>query len=241
MGCNLASKRRTRVSGGLVSACIALLLFASPSTAEQSPGLGQAKAALLVKSDFPSGWSAQGSVTTSNGGGETSFPGGGQALQQLATCLGINPALVRANPPSATSPTFEAKGGTLTVQDDANVFSSANLARQEEVVFASPKTPGCMASVMQNPATQQQVFGKGYTAGTLSVTAPSSSWRVPHSGGFAMSVPLTHQGETLDVSVTIIAMVRGKIGSVVSFSSVGSHPFSAPLARHLLATAYART
>jgi hypothetical protein len=164
-------------------------------------------------------------------------------MQQLATCLGANPALLSSNPPGATSPNFQKGGGAWTVQDSVNVFSSASVARQAYGIMASPKTPACMATVMQMPTTRQQLaagFGAGTTMGTPSVTAPKRSWLVPHSGGFTISIPVTSQGQTLNVDVTIIAMARGRFASAVSFSSAGS-PFSAALVHHLLTTAYGRT
>ena len=106
-----------------------------------------------MRSDFPSGWSAQGSATTSAGGGSSSFPGG----SQLASCLGVSQSLIDLNTPSADSPTFETKGGVDTVQDSVSVFSSTKMAAQDYGAISSAKVPGCMTTVLQGPARQEIV------------------------------------------------------------------------------------
>jgi hypothetical protein len=232
-----------KASATLVSAAAALCLLASPATAGQANGLGQAKAALLQKSDFGSGWSSQGSVTTNNGGGRADFFGGTQVLQQFATCIGVNPALVSLTPPTAKSPVFQSKGGTFVVQDYVGVYPSTTLAKADYAAFASPKGPACLTGVMQGAIGRQQLVaslgGKGIIVGNATVTRPKPSWLVPHSAGLTMSVPLTIQGMTANAVVTVVVMVRGRMASDISITSVGQS-FSASLAHHLVATAYRR-
>ena len=242
MGCKSVRVQGNRAFGVLISASVALVLFVSPATAGQSPGLGQAKAALLVKSDFPSGWSAQGSVKTSHGGGVASFFGSSQAQDQLANCLGASSTLMGLNPPAVTSPNFQFQGGAWLVQDNVSIFPNAKLAQQTYVLFTSAKTPACLAAALQGPARNGLVadFGKGATVGTITATAPNPLWLVPHSGGFTISLPVTIQGTTTTVVSTFLVMVRGRMAHEVSFTSVIPKPFSASLAHHLAATAYTR-
>ncbi|HEY1651309.1 MAG TPA: hypothetical protein VGG09_05455 [Acidimicrobiales bacterium] len=208
------------------------------SSSSSSSQLAQAKKALLVRSDFPSGWSAHGSTTTSAGGGTSSFPGG----SQLASCLGVSQSLIDINTPSANSPTFETKGGVDTVQDSASVFSSTKQADQEYGAISSPKVPGCMTTVLQGPARQEIVnsLGKGITVGTITVAAVPGSALAAHTSGFTMSFPATDSGVTLHAAITFISMMRGTMASQLTIESVGK-AFPVSLQRHLVSVAYGRT
>lgn len=211
---------------------------AGVAAASSTSALAQAKAALLVRSDFPSSWSAQGSATTSAGGGSSSFPGGGQ----LASCLGVSQSLIDLNTPSANSPTFQTKGGVDTVQDSVSVFSTTKMAGQEYGAISSAKVPGCMTTVLQGPARQEIVnsIGKGITVGTISVVAVPRSALAAHTSGFTLSFPATDSGVTLQAALTFISMVRGKRASQLTIESVGK-AFPVSLQRHLVSVAYGRT
>jgi hypothetical protein len=207
--------------------------------ASQASGaqLAQAKKALLVHSDFPSGWSAQGSVTTSAGGGSSTFPGGAQ----LAACLGVKESLIDVNTPSANSPSFQTKGGVYSVVDSISLFSSTKLAEEANAAISSPKVPGCMTTVLQGPARQSIVgsAGQGVTIGTISVAAVPHSVLPSHASGFTMSFPATDDGVTVNSAISVISVVRGKTGSQLTFESVGK-TFPASLERHLVSVASGR-
>ena len=200
--------------------------------------LAQAKKDLLVRSDFPTGWSGQGSVSTSSGGGGSSFPG----ENQLASCLGVSAAVINLDAPNATSPNFQNKAGTDFAQDNVSVFPSTRVAAQQYTTIADPKVPSCLTTVFQGPAKQELAndVGKNTTLGTISVAPASPSWLVPHSTGFTLSFPVTTQGITVQSAVTIVSMVRGTTASQLTLTSVGL-PFPSALARHLASVAYART
>jgi hypothetical protein len=226
------------VAGVGVGVGVGVLGVGVGAAAAASSALAQAKTALLVRSDFPSGWSGQGSVTTSAGGGSSTFPGG----SQLASCLGVSQSLIDLNAPSADSPTFQTKGGIDTVQDSVSVFSTTKMADQEYGAISSAKVPGCMTTVLQGPARQEIVnsIGKGISVGTINVAAVPHGDLGVHATGFTMSFPATDSGVTLHAAVTFISMVRGKRASQVTIESVGK-AFPVSLQRHLVSVAYDRT
>ena len=191
---------------------------------------------LLVRSDFPSGWTAQGSVTTSNGGGG-SFPG----ESQLAGCIGVSESLLNLKSPTATSPNFQDKAGTHYVQDSANTFPSTKVASEEYAAIAKPNIASCLNTVLQSPAAKQQLESSmNGTIGTVTVTPVSPAVLVHHSSGFVIVFPATVQGINANVAITVVSLVRGKTGHQVSFTSVGT-PFSGTLEHHLVAVASGRT
>lgn len=218
------------VMGGVVSG------VAGASQASSSQ-LAQGKKALLVRSDFPSGWKAQGSVSTSAGGGSSTFPGGAQ----LASCLGVKESLIDVNTPSASSPTFETKGGAESVVDSVSLFPSTKLAGEANAAISSPKVPGCMTTVLEGPARQSIVgsAGEGVTIGTITVTPVPHSDLTAHASGFVMSFPATDSGVTVHSAISVISVVNGKTGSQLTIESVGAS-FPASLERHLVAVAAGR-
>lgn len=226
-------------AGALVAgtALLGVAGFAGPAGASGSSQYSSLKKDLLVHSDFPSGWSKQGGVTTSNGGGG-GFPG----QSQLATCVGVSPSLFNVKSPTATSPTFSDKAGEHYVQDSANTFSSTKVANEEEAAVSNIKVPGCLTADMSSPSVKQELSSqmKGATVGAVTVSAANPAGLVPHSSGFTISFPATYQGVSVNVGVTIVTLVRGKTGVQLSFTAVGL-PFSTSLEHHLVGAASSRS
>ncbi len=199
----------------------------------------QAKRALIVHSDFPAGWSVQGSVTTSDSNGGTgNFPGG----SQLIGCLGLSHYLANLATPTANSPTFSTKQGFDTVQDTVNIFPSTKVAGEAKAVITSSKVPGCMTTAFQGPAKQSiaNSAGQGATVGTITVAVAKPAQLIPHASGFTISVPVTDHGVSLNTQVDIVSIFRDSSDNQFVFTSVGQ-PFPTALERHLESVAYGRT
>ena len=198
-----------------------------------------AKTELLVKSDFPSGWTVQGAVTTDDkNGGAPNFPGG----QQLVSCIGIPKSLINLSTPEAVSPAFQTKGGEVSAQDTVDIAPSAKLAREASNFIESPKVPGCMTTAFQGP-TRQSLLGQaanGVTIGTIEVAAADPDLLIRHAGGITLTFPATSQGVTLNVQIDLILVPHGKTDSQLSLTSV-RNSFSPSLAKHLETVAYGRT
>ncbi len=212
---------------------------ANSASAKVKAEEAQAKHELLVKSDFPSGWSLQGSVTTDDkNGGAPSFPGG----QQLVSCIGIPKSLLDLSTPEAVSPTFQTKGGEVSAQDTVDIAPSTKVAAEANTLLAGPKVPGCLTTAFQGPARQSILgsAGNGVTIGTIAVVAASPELLIRHASGFTVSFPATSQGVTLSVQIDLISVPHGKTDSQLTLTAVGN-PFSTSLARHLETVAYGRT
>jgi hypothetical protein len=209
------------------------------SSAKVKAEEAQAKSELLVKSDFPSGWSGQGSVSTDDkSGGAPNFPGG----QQLVSCIGIPQSLLAVSTPEAVSPTFQTNGGEVSAQDTVDIAPSVKLAGEANALLASPKVPGCLTTAFQGPARQSIVnsAGNGVTIGNIAVTAANPDQLIRHATGFTVSFPATSQGVTLNVQIDLISVPHGKTDSQLTLTSV-SNSFSPSLAKHLETVAYGRT
>jgi hypothetical protein len=178
-----------------------------------SSELAQAHKALLVLSDMPSGWS---SSKAPDNGNTTA----GDA--QLAHCIGVAVSLISENPPSVNSPQFRNRSGSLTVNDNVTVFPSAKNALAELGTAANKKTPGCMTSLAQGPL-KKQLFGsppKGVTYGTplVSATDPTA---FPFTAGYSISWPALSHGQTVNITVTQLFAVKGRLGQQIVFTSYG--------------------
>jgi hypothetical protein len=179
-----------------------------------SSELAQARQSLLVLSDMPSGWkSTKGPNNPNTTVGDA----------QLAHCIGVAASLISENPPSVNSPQFQNRSGSLTVNDNVTVFPSAKNALAELGTAANKKTPGCMTTLAQGPL-KSQLFGKppkGLTYGTplVSATDPTA---FPFTAGYSMSVPAVSHGGTVNITVTQLFAVKGRLGQQIVFTSIGS-------------------
>ena len=224
-----------RPLAGLIAAGalgLAVLGSAATPAAASSPSLAQARKDLLVRSDFPAGWTTTKNTDTGNSTvGDT----------QLATCIGVPASLVSENPPSVNSPDFQADQGTMLVSDNVTVFPSAKNAATEYALGQNPKTAGCMTQLASGPL-KTKLFGKtpkGMTYGTPLVSAVAAGAFGTGVAGYALSVPITSHGVVVNVTITQLVTVKGRLGHQVTFTAIGS-PFSIPLERQIMAVAAGR-
>jgi hypothetical protein len=207
--CGVALTALGLTAGAIVPATVADAVGSRSRSGE----LAQARRALLVLSDMPSGWESTKAPNNPNSTlGDT----------QLAHCIGVNVSLINENPPSVNSPQFQNRTGALTVNDNVTVFSSAKNALAELGTVANKKTPGCMTTLAQGPL-KSQLFGKapkGVTYGTplVSATDPTA---FPFTAGYSMSVPAISHGQTVNITVTQLFAIKGRLGQQIVFTSIG--------------------
>ena len=196
----------------------AVVVLGPPVGATTRSGSGssetaQARKALLVLSDMPPGW-----VSTKAPNNPNSTVGDAQ----LAHCIGVSQSLISENPPSVNSPQFQNRSGSLTINDTVTVFPSAKNALAELNSVANKKTAGCMTALAQGPL-KNKLFGKppaGVTYGTplVSATDPAA---FPFTAGYSMSVPALSHGVTVNITVTQLFAIKGRLGQQIIFTSVG--------------------
>jgi hypothetical protein len=210
-------------------ACVALLWLSLPPGTAGAAGAtasqkAQARKALLLLSDMPSGWTKSKSPNNNTVVGAA----------QLARCIGVATSLITENPPSVNSPQFQNRQSTLLVNDNVSVFPTAKNAAEELATIGNAKTPACMTTLASGPLKAQMLGGlpKGVSAGTPLVSATDPATYGTGTAGYSMSVPLTSRGVTLNVTVTQIFAVKGRLGQQVTFTSIGS-PFSVALEQRL--------
>jgi hypothetical protein len=196
-----------------------------------SSELAKARKALLVLSDMPSGWRSTKAPNNPN----TTV---GDA--QLAHCIGVGVSLITENPPSVNSPQFQNTAGSLTVNDNVTVFPSAKNALAELGTVSNKKTPGCMTTLAGGPH-KSQLLGKppkGVTYGTPLVSA-TDPMAFPFTAGYSMSVPALSHGRTVNITVTQLFAVKGRLGQQIVFTSVGQ-PFPIATEQRIAAAAVRR-
>jgi hypothetical protein len=159
---------------------------------------------------------------------------------QLAHCLGVSLALLTENPPSVNSSQFQNKTGTLTVNDNVTVFPSAKNALAELGTIANKKTPSCMTTLAMGPL-KAKLLGKppkGMTYGTPLVSATDQT-AFPFTAGYAVSVPVVTGGQTVNIVVTQLFAIKGRLGQQITFTAVGE-PFAISVEQHISAIAIQR-
>lgn len=228
------NRHRGAGAGALLLASVLLLgLAAGPASASgRSDGLAQARKALLVLSDMPAGWTTAKSPNNANSN---------VGNRQLARCIGVATSLIAENPPSVNSKQFQDQAGTLTVNDNVSVFPSTQNAAAEYATITNPKTPRCMTALASGPL-KTQLLGKppkGVSVGTPLVSPTAAAAFGTGVAGYSLSVPFSTHGTMVNVTVTNLFAVKGRLGQQVTFTAIGL-PFSIALEQHLASVAVSR-
>jgi hypothetical protein len=216
----------------LGASALVTLAPAQPASAGASPSqLAQAKKALLVLADMPSGWVKAKNTSSSTDVGNA----------QLARCIGVAEALVAENPPSVNSPQFQNRQDTLSVDDNVTVFPSAKNAAAELALASNPKMARCLTQIASGPL-KAKYFGKlpkGVSIGSPLVSPIAESAFGATTHGYSLSVPVTTRGVTVNVTATEVFAVKGVLGQQVTFTSFGA-PFSIAAEQRITAAAVRR-
>ncbi|MGB8196202.1 MAG: hypothetical protein WCF25_04255 [Acidimicrobiales bacterium] len=206
----------------------------SASTASRKADVALARKALVVLSDFPSGW------TTSPYSNSGSSPG----LKQIASCLHVPVSVVNYNAPEADSPYFNETALNLQVQDSVDVFPSVKIATQQFNLL-SGKSLGCVSEVFNSPAVKAMLtreIGKGAKVGTITASALPSPAPDNESNAFLLRVPGTYRGVTLTVEIeTVTIMAKSKTeGAQLTFNFSSFSKIPSTLIAHLEAVTVER-
>jgi hypothetical protein len=233
------------VAGAILAACLVAGLGAGflngPAGASTASSReAQAKKALLVRADFPNGWStAKGDHGSTSDSGSATVPGD----TQLATCLGVPIGLIDGSAPSASSPEFNQTALTISVDDTVSVFGSAKAAQAMFDTLSNPKAVGCFSAIMQGPGKTAFIgsagLPKGETVGTFVVTRPAAGTLAPHAAGFTLTVPIISQSVTVNVKTTIALFIKGNAVQTLTFTALESG-FPRALSKHLSEVAVGR-
>ncbi len=225
----------------LLGACGVVLILRQPTSNTSSHSLtnafkvlkiGNAKSALLVLSDMPRGW-----TSTKSSNGNSAFPG----AAQLASCIGVPTSVITDNPPGASSPDFNSKNQQLIVDDSVSIYPSAKAAQADFSSLADAKTPSCLTAALNGPAKSalETSFGSGTSVGTVNVTRTPGADYAPDSANFTMFLPVTSNGSTVNLEITVVDFVRGRDEQTVTLTSLDTQ-FPTSLARHLTTVAVDR-
>jgi hypothetical protein len=192
----------------------------------RSTAIAEARKVLIVKSDFPTGWTASPSDNSNSNLGNA----------QVAACLDVPLSVVNYNPPSAYSPDFDYKSTGASISDDVSVFPNEKTVTEQESVFSSARTPGCFAKVMNTPTIKrdfEKQIGSGAVIGTV-----TAKWLPKPSVGdgataLQLSFPFTTSGQSFFLSLTLVTMVSKLVGAQLTFSTIGSQSIPPSLEAHL--------
>jgi hypothetical protein len=226
----LVKQRTVLVLMSATAVTVALLgLPASGASASRKADVALARKALIVKSDFPKGW------TTSSNGGNTNKNLG---VPQMLACLGLPASIVNLNPPEADSPTFNQNSLGQSVDDSVDVFPSVKVADEELAIYGSTDSAKCVAQAFDS-ASVKAVFarqlGTGSKVGNATVISLAKPVATNNSLALELRIPFTYKGEHFILaSLNVIIMAKSGVeGSELVFSNPSTSPFSATLVKHL--------
>jgi len=201
---------------------------ASPHSVVQTA----AAKSLLVLSDMPSGW-----TSTKSSNDNSPIPGSAQ----IAHCLGVPVSHITYNPPMVNSREFDSKNGLLSVDDSVSVFPSAKAARADIKTDEKENSTACLSANFNGPskAALEKQLGSGVTVGSIKVARNPASYYGPHTTNLTLFLPVTRQGETINITISEVVFVKGQEEQTVTLTSA-QVPFPTSLSQRLTALADSR-
>jgi hypothetical protein len=238
-----AIRRRTAVAGCALIALVLLGVECDPgagaSTTRSSSAEANAAAKALAKkgvlrrSDFPTkGWTTSKNPDSGNG-----WPSG-TAASTFATCLGISVAVLQTNPPWAKAQEFDQNQQAYSVDEEVQVFPTAQQAATDVAVTASPIAPACFQQLLGGSfgklfaSSFTQGLGNGATLGTISATALPAPAPGQESAGMEITVPISVQSSNFSLYMDDVSFATGRAEASFTFLSVSDH-FPTSLATRL--------
>jgi hypothetical protein len=202
---------------------------ASATSVSRKADVALARKALIVKSDFPKGW-----TTSASGGG----PSTNAEESQAVSCLGLPKSVAKYNPPEADSPSFNDNGLGLTVEDSVDVFPNAKIAAQQYNVYASPRSVGCFQRVFRSAAMKSLLasgVGKGAVVGNTVMISLPAPVTTNESAALEAEIPLTYKGIHIVIdTVIVLIMSKSKTeGAQLTLGNPATSPFPSTLTKHL--------
>jgi hypothetical protein len=234
-------RRRATAWGALGASLVGALVMAvpagkagaaNPGNSATSAQLAAAKKSLLVLSDMPKGW-----TSTKSSSDDSTIPGSAE----MARCLGVPVSRITDTPPAANSREFDSKNGLLSVNDTIEVFPNAKAAQADLATGENKKAPQCLSANFNgaSKATLQSQFGTGVTVGSIEVARNPASYYAPHTTNITLFLPVTKQGQTINLTISEVAFVKGQKEQTVTLTSA-QLPFPVSLSQHLTGLAAAR-
>jgi hypothetical protein len=236
-----SAARRSVAWGTLGASLVGALVMAVPAgkagaasaaSAATPAQLAAAKKSLLVLSDMPKGW-----TSTKSSSDNSAIPGSAQ----MARCLGVPVSRITDSPPAANSREFDSKNGLLTVNDTVEVFPSAKAAQADLATDKNKKAPQCLSANFNgaSKALLQSQFGSGATVGSITVARNPVTYYAPHTTNITLFLPVTQQGQTINLTISEVAFVKGAEEQTVTLTSAQSL-FPVSLSRSLTALVVGR-
>lgn len=156
-------------------------------------------------------------------------------LDPLAECLGVDRGLLDPDNPEAKSPEFDSVGGSQ-VSVEVSFRASPEHAGQAFDLVAMEATPGCYAETLTSAITGQTApDGSRVEVGEVTFEPLSFPDLGDQSTAFRVSVPLSAQGQEVEVFADVAAVRVGRV--VVSGTFLAERrPFDTDVAAGLVET-----
>lgn len=209
-------QRLLRVTAAL--AVVVIGFSTAVGAASRKADVALARKALIVRTDFPTGWTA-----SPSGSGNSNGP----FTAPLATCLGVSKAEVNYNPPNANSPTFSENSFGLSVDDEVEVLPSVQVAVAQFNLIGSTRSAHCLAYALNVPSVKawfQHSMGAGFKIGTATATALARPVTTNQSAALEYQLPFVYKGQKFILSsevVVILSKSRTEASELSFTSAVG--------------------
>ncbi|HVX21944.1 MAG TPA: hypothetical protein VHB02_11390 [Acidimicrobiales bacterium] len=188
--------------------------WAVPTAASAAAPSPKAKAQLLRLSDFPAGWKA--TPTTTSSTSTTS------QFASIAACEGITGSTVQTTVPDAQAG-FSRQKAAQFAMEIVGLWPSPGAAKKVYAIFSAPKAPTCIGDMLAKAVASTSTGN--ITASDITV----AKFRAPRVGsastGLRLTIPLTVQGSQVTMNADFVVIRKGKdIAIVMPFGLEGLMP-----------------
>jgi hypothetical protein len=187
----------------------------------------KARAALVVLSDLPAGWTST---------PHQSDPSSPSEDRQLKECAGVQ--LNSTSSQDINSPDFHS-GDQFEVDSSASVATSAQAAAQELKAIKEPHFVSCLQTVLASVVRSQSGSSDGVTVGQVTVEPLSIGVHGDDTAGFHVLIPVTVQGRSMTFFMDLALVRIGRVELSDTFIGIGQ-PFDTALEQQLLTKADTR-
>lgn len=223
---NRTVARRASWAGALAVVVTIGSLTAPAGASSRAAAVAQARKSLIVRSDFPSGWTTSPSDDSNSTLGDA----------QVAACLGVPVSVINYNPPSAYSPEFDYASTDASVDDNVSVYPNEKTLTQQYALWSSARTPACFAKAFNTPSVKR-TFEKQIGPGTVLGTTTARWLPKPNVGdqvtALELSVPFTANGKSFVISETQVIMIHKLLSAQLGFTTIDGMAIPATLEFHL--------
>jgi len=207
---------------GALAAGAALAATSAPAYASISGHGAKGSAVAMGRSEMikisalPGRWT-QSPYGSGGGGGGGGFSGG------PASCNGLSEPGVDQNPPTVESPYFDQKGTNVEIQEEIDVYPTAEQAAKDLKFDEASAAQQCIiGAVNQEKASIAEGIGHGAKVGIITAQPAPVLQYDQGAVDLRLTIPIEVEGGSVDLYYDAVVIVHGRSEAVLDESNLST-------------------